>query len=348
MIEGFNEFYIEAGIPVTSEKMEQREKGIENFCEELNSNDICELVRIYYGLNYDKGFYDYFIRCYSEIDPNFSAKYVEEIKLLAGATLFYITEHQYDLGYLTELLVVTMSFYHSNAIGLINTRILKQFDEDRIALRTPQEIKSNFEKLIKSLDKKYQEGDDWQADLFRLLQEEHKYNNELLSTLQVYKEDSQILWWMNSKWCNTLNCEIKSITKKQACLILGYEAAEMVENYPGPFSINAVLKNIISASKGNNSKTSIEDVLSNTDSDYKGSIVSKLANSAIIDLNPLHAAICRESNTTAVEQWYPKYEQEILLGNKFPSCSPDEYSFRMFLESLVLKLYANLSNKGGK
>lgn len=348
MVEGFNEFYIEAGIPVTGEQIKQREKGIANFCKELNCNDICELVRIYYGLNYHKDFYDYFIRCYSEIDPNFSAKYVEEIKLLAGAALVYIVEHQYDLGYLTELLVVTMSFYHSNAIGLINTRILKQFNEDRIALRTPQEIKSDFETLIKSLDIKYQEDNEWQADLFKLLQEEHKYNNELLSTLQVYKEDSQILWWMNSKWCNTLNCEIKSITKKQACIIVGYEAAEMVENYPGPFSISAVLKNTISVSKGTSSKISIDDVLSNTDPSYKKKLISKFANSTSIDLVPIHAAICREANTTAVEQWYPKYEQEILHGNKFPSCTPDEYSFRMFLESLALKLYAKLSNKGGK
>lgn len=348
MIERFNEFYIEASIQVTSEQIEQRRKGIENFCKEVNCNDICELVRIYYGLNYDKDFYANFVHFFSEIDPNFSAKYVEETKLLAGAALVNIVENEYNLGYLTELLVVTMSFYNSNSLNLINTFILKQFDEDRIALRNTQEIKSDFEKLINSLVKKYQENADWETELFRLLKEEHNYNNELLYTLQVYKEDSQILWWMNSKWCNTLNRELKSLTKNQVCIIVGYEAAKMVEKYPGPFSINAVLKNIISVSKGNNSKVSIDEVLSNTDSNYKRNIVSKYASSAIIDLIPLYAAICRESNTTALEQWYPKYEKEILLGNKFSNCTPDEYSFRMFLESLVLKLYNNLSNKDGK
>ena len=348
MIKGFNEFYIEAGIPVTKEQKEQRENGVENFCKELNCNDISELIRIYHGFNCDKEFYDNFIRFFSEIDPNFSAKNVEEIKLLAGVTLVNIAETQFDLGYKTELLALIMSFYLSDSLSLIDTRILKQFDKDRLDLRAPQKIKSNFEELIKTLGEKSPEDETWQTDLFDLLQEEHNYNIKLLQTLQVYKEDSQILWWMNSKWCNTLDCDLKTLTKKQACLIIGSEAAELVENYPGPFSIKAVLKTLISSSKENNSKMGICEVLSNTDSRYKENIVSQFANSAIIDLVPLHAAVCRESNTTSVEQWYPKYTQEILRGNKFSNCTPDEYSYRMFLESLVLKLYNNLSDRGVK
>ncbi len=348
MIERFNEFYVEAGIPLIKEQMEQRQSGIENFCKDLKCNDIVNLVRIFYGLNYDKNFFEDFIQVFSDIDPNFSSIYVEEIRLLAGVTLVNVAEHEYYLGYLAELLFVTMSYYYSNSLNLISARINEQFNLDRINLRTPKKNSSNFSNLMTALNKEYTEDGEWQANLFKLLQEEHKYNMELFSTLQVYREDSQLLWWMNSKWCNTLNCELKSLTKKQACIIVGYEAAEMVENYPGPFSINAVLKNAISVSKGASSKMSIDGVLSDTDSSYKNNLISKFATSSLIDLVPIHAAICRESNTTTVEQWYPKYEQEILHGNKFPNCLPDEYSFRMFLESLALKLYTKLSNEGGK
>ena len=346
MIKDFNEFYVEASINITNETLEQRRNVIANMCKNINGDDICELVRIYYGLICNEDFYDNFAQHFINGDPNFSVKNAEEIKLLAGATLVNIIESKTDLRYLTELLIITISFYHQpNSSRQIQSRIIEQFHNDRKHLRKAENIKDTTTEIINSLIEKFPD-DEWQDDLIELLQEEHKRNNELLNVLQIYREDSQILWWMNSQWSNTLNCPLKSLSKEQACIIIGFEAAEMIEKYPGPYSIDAVLKNVIKASKGSASKISIDKALSNADAKWKDKIVSRYKNISFIELLPIHAAICREYNTTAKEQWYPKYKQDILLGQEFKSCGPDEYPFRMFLEVLALKLYLKL--KGGK
>ena len=83
MIKGFNEFYVEAGIPIDSRQIKLRFEGIENFCNELNCENVCELLRIYYDLKNNKDFYDDFVQHFTETDPNFSSKYTKEIKLFS-------------------------------------------------------------------------------------------------------------------------------------------------------------------------------------------------------------------------------------------------------------------------
>lgn len=341
MINGFNEWYNDVDVSATKEKLTDRFKGIEIFCEEIDEDDICNLVKLYYGFICDDEFLQDFATCFNSIDSTFSARYNEEMKLLAGATLAYIAESERELGYFTELLILTNSFYHlPTSSPQIQSHIIKQFDNSRIQLRKIEKIEDNsLNKLTKLKEKIENEEDNWQVELLDLLISNRKENNKLLNMLQIYKEDSQILWWMNAQWSNTLNCSLKDIKKEQVCIILGFEAAEMVEKYPGPYAMEPVLKNMIKLCKGSLSEIDINKVLSATDDNWKKEIAKRSAKVPFIDLLPIHSAISRANNTTTKEQWYPKYEQEVLLNNQFNNCLHDEYAFRMYLESLAIKLY---------
>lgn len=352
MIKDFNEWYNDVDISATKEKLTDRFNGIENLCSkicsEIDIDSICNLVRLYYGLNCDDEFRQYFVSYFNSIDPTFSASYLEEINLLAGASLVYISENERKLGYFTELLVLTNSFYHlPTSSHQIQSRIIEEFDNDRIALRKVLKIKDNLlNDLINLKEKIENEDEDEESDrlleLLDLLISSRKENNKLINMLQIYKEDSQILWWMNSQWSNILNCSLNDVKKEQACIILGFEASEMVEEYPGPYAIKSVLKNMIKLCKGTLSEIDINKVLSSTDENWKKEVVRRSTKIPFIDLLPIHSAINRANNTTAKEQWYPKYEQEVLLNNQFKNCFHYEYAFRMYLESLLLKLYLDI------
>lgn len=53
----------------------------------------------------------------------------------------------------------------------------------------------------------------------------------------VYHEDSQVLWWMLSKWSEISNCSLNNIDKRSGCLLIGWEAANIIEIFPGPYSM---------------------------------------------------------------------------------------------------------------
>ena len=344
MIEELNEWYVSLSMNITKETLNERSEAVTFLGKNATIEDICNLVKIFYGLPIDNEFRDKFVQCINKYDATFSITYSEEINLLAGSVLAYIAKNKWELGYLVELLVLTSSYYHKPVSTIkIQECILNQLNIDQVRLRKAKEFEARSSDILDQLKEKIKtDEENWGIELIDFLIEQDKKNNELLKTLQVYKEDSQILWWMNSQWSNTLNCPLIDIEKNQACLFIGSEAAEMIENYPGPYSMEAVIKNIIKNCRGIMSDIEIEKVISAADDAWKKDIVASSKKVFFVDLLPIYSAINRSDNTTSKEQWYPKYEQEVLVGNSFKKISQEEYAFRMYLEELTVKLYLSV------
>lgn len=352
MIKGFNEWYIDVNIAPTADQLNSRWKGIETFLKDATKNDVCNLVSMYYGLSVEDKVTELFAKQFSDIDPSFSARNAKELSLLSGAALAKLVTTTGPLASLAELLVVINNPYH-NVVTTpqIASFILQQFEKDRYELRELElcnfdlqddDTLMNFKKSV------LQSGwsDDLRNKLIDILisiqQKNEKQQNELLASLSIFMEDSQILWWMTSQWSNILDKPLNSLDRSGNCLVLGFEAANFVHNYPGPYAMEGVINKVVSACNGSDISLPLPNVLKDTNPEWKNECINNTRKiTSIINLTPLHAAINSEKNTTSDTEWYPKFKREILLEKEFLPIPPKEYAYRMYLEELALKCYDN-------
>ncbi|WP_312940716.1 GTPase-associated system all-helical protein GASH [Oscillibacter sp.] len=353
-----NEWYIDAGIIPQDGQIDKRIAYIENYVEAITREKILGLVRLYFGLpvvaDEKVSFASFFVKS----DPSFSLKNEVEIAVLAGATLVEVAETDSTFDSLAELLSITVAFSRDPiASAEMLDFIKKQFETDRIDTREkqpPKEISVPSKSLITSFQKQL-EQESWDAESFAKLSEVLEKFQEGFSTIQdafhealetqaVYKEDSQLLWWMQSKWSNILNCSLKTIDKKNSSLILGWEAASFITNYPGPYSIEGILENVLSACKGKANNIEFSEVVMSTDKRFTSKVITQLSHSSLIDTLPLCKAIISSDNTERAEEWYPKFKRETFSHQEDLTRSLREYSMQMYTERLAACCYDSLKS----
>lgn len=347
VLECFNEWYLDIDVNPTKEKIIDRTNGIKTYCKDISVENILNLIRMVFDLECPEDFVEDFVNAFKKIDPTFSNTYTKEIKLLAGTALAYLSETEYDKGWLIELLVTVNLNYHSTKINHeVLCKIVEQYEKDRSSIRKNDMDNNNSDIIIRleEIKETCEEDDKWNENLVDILIDAFNINSKLEQLITVYKEDSQILWWMTSKWCNTLNCPINGLESDRICLLIGTEVADMIENFPGPSSIQVVLSNVMKNSRLNEKEISIDKIVNEAEIDWKKGIVKKAKKISFLDLLPLYSAVMHENNTTSIDEWYPKYKKDILNGEENDSFKCETYAYLMFLESLVIKLYETMKN----
>lgn len=348
----FNDWYVDVCLSPLEGQIEKRIKCIEEFADNIKIEDILSLVKLYYGMQIEEVQRDYIAAVFSKIDATFSARYSEELALLAGCVLLEIAENNPDYDSLVEQLVLSICFCGEPiATPEIKQAIQEQYDKDRIYLRESSVEREWGEKenTVKDLENHIDENgwdDDADSKLLTVLQRlTAKVNHlqegltELQETQSIYREDSQLLWWMLSKWSNVLNCDLETIGKTEGCLMVGYEAASLITNDPGPYSIEGVLKQMVNACLGEDSPVAISDLIMNTNQKFKDRIIAEMKNSPLIEYLPLCNAIIRADNTEAIAEWYPKFKRECIKRNADINLRPSQYALQMYMECMAQHCY---------
>ena len=362
-----NELYFDADIPLSDgETLVKREEGIETFSADATGDAICNLAAMYYGLPTDDAFSTAFYECFASIDPIFSKQKVQELRLLAGAVLTNLSETPQPslkasfAGLLVEINEEIPGL--RNPISLeISKRILRHMDESRAALRAPKmtldksaiipDVSAPASSDVQSI----QALSKWSYNMFLLYQAACA---SFSTKLSVYREDSQILWWMTAQWCDTLDKPMKELTDLHACLLTGWEAAQMVENFPGPAAMKSVISNMISSCRGGRRKLELTDVISarsenslqvsNQEKAWTTDFFRSLKRFPMLELLPLSSAMKRAENTSNSNEWLPKYKREVLLNADFPPMEGDIYGWMMYLECLAVQCYNALDESRNK
>ena len=351
MIDGFNEWYIDVSIETSTEKLQNRLKGIKACYDALNKQNVCDLVRMYYGLAVSNEFKATFAKYFSEIDPNFSERFEHELHLLAGATLVYVCENDGTLDSLVELLVLVNSKYREpTSTDSIQKRIIEQFYKDSLNLRNATNASEEIDTkaLMSTIDSIGKEGfSDSNAQSFapafsQFLDATQKKLGEFEKKTRVFREDSQILWWMTSHRSNTLDKPLKEVEKSAACIVIGQEAASFIDVFPGPTAMKSVLKNMIILCKGKEQLLRIQSVVEKTNDTILSSLQD--VDTVFDSLVPIHNAFAYQANTSTEEQWYPKFVAEVMCGNDFPEMSSSDFSWQMYLECVAMRCYSSIDN----
>lgn len=356
MKEKFRDWYLAVNIAPQDGQIQKRISAIESFCKNINKSRALNLVKLYYGFDTEASFKTEFINCIVAGDEAFPAKNEEELKVLAGAALVHLAETSRAVDSVVELFSMAVNEFRSPSVtSEIYDIILENYYNDSLSLRSFNESSEKLEPLqIKELAAHIKENaldtvgleilikvltglQKWQKGLTSRLE----HNEEQMS---IYREDSQILWWLMGEHCHTLDASLKGLDKIRTCLVLGKEASGFISNYPGPNAIKATLNKMIGCCKGKSEHFTIDQVVVELPEEWKGNLISTVSGFPFIDLLPLTSAIVRSKNTASTNEWYPRFKREILSDTHDPKRTPQEFAWQMYLESLALKCYFEMNS----
>lgn len=358
MNEKFREWYLTVNIVPQEGQLKKRISAIEYFCENINKSNAISLVKLYYGLEVDASFKSEFIKCFIEKDEAFPSKNDEEIKLLAGATLVELVETNHGMDSVVELFSMAINSFRSPAVTAeIYNVIVENYYKDSANLRNSIDKKTKWSLPISEFTSYIEESGVTNLDqnglkkLTNVLAAIQKSHDKLIDRIErneeltsIYREDSQVLWWLMGEYSNELDINLKGSDKTKVCLALGKEASNFIHNYPGPTAIKAVLYKMIALCKGKSERLTLDKVIEQLPTEWKASFISTINEDSILDLLPLNSAIIRSKNTGSAAEWYPKFKREILNSTDELRFTQQEFAWQMYLECLAMKCYLGLNS----
>lgn len=342
MFNSLDRMYSTISIDLTAEKLDLRKKALNDFKGKINKDEIVALVSFYYGVETQTTSIDRLISCICSQDTSFSEKSREELILLIGALLYHICRHNDTYNSFVELLIAINSKIRT-PVGAVyyQDNILAAYNSDRKKIRNQKF--SNLFIEVTSLDEYLDSLIQGEKCDYQKLKEAWEDTKELLrqdteDITDVLYEDSQILWWYNSKWNTLDNKPLMETDSIGHCIYLGREVASFVRKYPGPYSIEGIISQVVSSCNGRKSKAKLPEVLKGFDEKSKQEIIQKYNLKPLEKLLPLHTAITLQYNTQTEEEWYPKFKRELKISKEF-ELSLSNYSYIMYLEELAIACF---------
>ncbi len=353
MIENFGDWYREADIQPEHETLTKRWAGIEKLAEGMDGSGIVELGRLFHGLTDSGATHDALKNSMFEADSAFSVKYTVEIKLLAGVCLIRIAEKQSDeTGQIAAYAAVCPTLLGRRSkifVPSIPNRANKVLDEASGMLRKYSASKSaSISKLEDELAKieaaeganSFQQGGPPVREALKSLRTGLSVVSlrvtQLQKTQALYREDSDILWWMTGRYSRDLEKPLNEIGLPGAAILVGKELADLIENQPGPVAARAVLNRCLEAIGGNLSeKVSLTQAVNKLPSDWKSKWFAKDGNRDVLSLCPVTAAV-RQS--VAIDGSWVSASQSLTGVAPNTKLSGTELAYQMYRECMFRKL----------
>ncbi|PKM71154.1 MAG: hypothetical protein CVU92_09885 [Firmicutes bacterium HGW-Firmicutes-17] len=352
MNKDFNEWYIENNIITQEEKqLIKRWSGVEDFTKEALLDDITNLTQLFFGYDVEEEFLEKICAFFKKYDEKFSKRALPEIRLLSGAILLQISQTISNYCSYVELLVKSASFVQNSAYNAsILYEIELEFSKDCDRIRNDLNTKikpvtmPNNDKLSKCLEQVALSQElcteliSFVTETSKVFSEINVVINEVSEIHKIRLEESQLLWWLTSGWCELKNCSYKSLTKKEACLFIGYEMAEFVQVFPGPYASNGFIFRMIELCKGANNSVKFTDIVQAISPEFSELYIKKYAKQENLNLLPLSMAIKYANNTSETTEWTNKYTIETnssnIINEKY---TPIEFAKQLYFEILTQK-----------
>lgn len=362
MIKNFSDWYRTVSIEPTDEMLQNRMQGIEKYCKNgITIYEVFELVRLFFERPVGDEFREGFFNAFYEVDSAFSKKNNLELSVLAGAALVYFIGNYGKLDDPAMLALLTVSFNNRKAsVPDVLTEIKNTFVNKTSEIRkitkettlTQSGVPSN-KKLLDSL-KNAETTNTWDPAvissvlstyfeaLTKLLSEVKQSVNCSMLQQKVYREDSQILWWMTGEWSRDLKKPFNQLKVPEACVVAGKELADLVELLPGPYASKAVLHKALSVFPEDDVKNiTLATAINQLDKGWRQQVVNIYSAETTKDITPLLASLSESLKVEKSSEWKPAYKK--LTGFdadkiKIPAL---ELAYQMYLECLVVKSIAN-------
>ena len=342
----FGNWYRFVDIEPNSEMLENRWKGVEAFTDDIKYGDVIELSRLFHGIKpKDDMLENRFREVFLNVDKAFRMKDNKtELSVLAGSSLARIfTQVSGDLAQLAAYATVCPDLQgkrKSAAVPAISDnarRYLRRSSQDLRAYTTDISAEA---KPLRS--RKTGLNTDslglTDAQLLDLLNDLCSASNRTQESLSLFREDSDILWWLMGECSRDLERPFEKIVLPEACLVAGKELSDLVIIIPGPFAAQAVLHKMLSNVGQVTQETVVfSEAVNQPDRNWRENWMKSLELNDTIDLCPILFAVRKSLQTEQPDVWYPYFESAFSVGAA--ECfSPLEIATQVYEESLFVRL----------
>lgn len=163
--------------------------------------------------------------------------------------------------------------------------------------------------------------------------------NKIQHNNLLYREESDMLWWMQGGYSRDLNIQLNQIGLPAASLIVGKELADLVRVFPGPFSAKAILYQMLSREGFDvNIETVLSSVINEADRKYREKWDQSFSKSEAIDLCPILFAIKKSLETDGDKNW-PAVFKKIIGFSSNVKINIIDIAMQTYEECLFIKSY---------
>lgn len=335
-----------AGLSITSEIVELRKTGIENYLkEQLSDEEVIGLVQIYYTGTCDNEIFNDFVRIFNEIDSIFSYDLTKEIQVLAGLVLYeMIIRNEWENTIaLSEVYFFTYNFlgYKSMCVDVFDL-IYNDFDNRRIKLRENISFKQYITiDQCRNIDFEVSEEESIEYDetvtenlnaLVHMLNEVIRQVNTVskaeFSHTSILYEDSQLLWWFLTGMSDDFEDSYLKLEPKKAAVLVGKDLAKRVSLFPGPYAIKTLLIKMLDFVQEQDS-FSFEDYIESIDDNIIWGFVDEKSE---VDTPILYALKKKAENGSG--SWQKAFSKR--FSKVKPEYTVVDIAYETYLECLVL------------
>ena len=277
--------YKEAGIPFNKERQESRNSGLESFFEKYSTEEIKDVIELFFLGKGTKDFISGFAEYFQEHDPSFDEDNMDEMRLLAGNVLYdVVLEQEEDEDFAIRLWSIMYRFLGNDGFSaVITNEIIKSFYNDSAVIREKINLSAgssveHFEGGFFDIENGSFIGDgSFSADTATSLQNMadklneliDSHNRSLASTTEICEllhEDTQIIWWIIGGHSDLREKRYQDLEEKEAAYLIGRDLADLISVYPGPVSARQMIGHMV-GEKNRYSKVSIAEFVDSIDDD---------------------------------------------------------------------------------
>ena len=353
MNEQFGDWYREADIQPEHETLTKRWTAIELSAEDIDDSGIVGLGRLFHGLTESGATRDVLHKALFEADNAFSTKNTVEVRLLAGVCLFHVAAQQNDqtghmaayalvcptlLGRRSKIFAPSIPEAASGILDRASSLLRQHVPTKRAPVSKLADEAAKIEEA-ETANNFQQGGPHVRAALEKLrssIAAVSEKANRLEKAQALYREDSDILWWMTGRYSRDLGQPLKDIGLPGAAIVVGKELADLIEQQPGPVATQAVLNRCLEDVGGNPSEAvTLTTAVNKTPQEWRNQWFAADGNRDLLSLCPLTAAI---RHSVDIDGSWGSAAQSLTGVAANTKLSGTELAYQMYRECMFRKL----------
>ncbi|QDU52999.1 GTPase-associated system all-helical protein GASH [Gimesia panareensis] len=350
------------------DRLQLRWSGLENSIQDISSDQILNLALLFYRLPIDDEVADEFAGFFKDEDNTFPM--IDNrlyLSCLAGAALGEVIQSQPETteARLSALAVICPNCMGKNKISAIEEIVRRSWNalhSESASLRdltkhslnrssvpnistSLNSIKENFE-IQTQLPQAYAPLEKILNGLAKSIKQTNQNNKYLNSQLELFREESDILWWLTTAVSKKLSVVFEDLNWPATTVILGVELAEMVRRFPGPLSYKELLARAIQLSgKEENEMIKISSVVSKLEKEFSSELESLYSENPALSLCPLIKSLVRSRGAKRQAEWLQPLKQEFSISNTTQFNCVD-FAMQIYLETLLLRQFNAIQIEG--